>query len=429
MPIASNHRSLVWIAIVLSLGLVSYQGWDMVVKGGEPILQGHDDTGYFLWLNSWALDGDNDLANNLANLSTLSEDIREEWLNRVHPSSGKVLDKYPVGWAVLNWPVYKVTYLIHRQFSEDITGTEPIYFAVIWSFQWVIAFVSLLISLKILRRYFASEAAQWALLVTWLASPLLYYQTARLGLAHNQAYFLTVLLIWLSLELKEKNTRIHWFAIGLSSGLLLITRLTSICYLLIPAWFCWLQLKSGKLSDFKKPALAALAGAIPILFQMSVWNDTYGSPVVFSYTGETFSFLTPALFGALFSDRHGLFNWHPLLFIGAGGWLIGTFRAKIFPKVWTVSFAAIVYLNSAWWCWWFGSSFGNRAYEGSMLFFMAGLGFCYDRFQKTPWKLTALKATAWIAIFWNIYLLSEYLTNRFDRGLPVSFIERLTAWF
>lgn len=45
---------------------------------GTPILQGNDDSGYFLWLNSWVVDGDIDLKNNLVDLKILTPDVRQE---------------------------------------------------------------------------------------------------------------------------------------------------------------------------------------------------------------------------------------------------------------------------------------------------------------------------------------------------------------
>jgi hypothetical protein len=172
----------------------------------------------------------------------------------------------------------------------------------------------------------------------------------------------------------------------------------------------WTHKLAWKIDQTSQPVyegIGIVAGTIPLLVQLGVWKEIYRSWFVFSYTGEPFFFLKPALWSSLFSDRHGLFNWHPLLLLGAIGWIIGSFRKFSFPKAWIISFALVVYINSTWWCWWFGSSFGNRSYEVSLLFFMAGLGFAYEQFKSSKTKLRILSAVAWGAILWNVLILSE----------------------
>ncbi len=426
----SNHRkALVLIGLLFSSSLLIFQSWDMLFEDGEPILQGNDDTGYFLWLFSWVVDGDNDLSNNLLNLNTISPDTRQEWIETKSPITGKVLNKYPVGWAIMNWPVYKLTHTIYGWFHEDPKGTEAIYYVTIWLFQLCLATMSLLLAYRVLIHYVSPEAASWGLLVIWLSSPLLYYQVARLGLVHNQAFFLTVLVVWLSLKLKDSSSYMLWVAIGFSSSLLVISRPTSVAYLIIPASYCFIRCFENPKTEYKKLIIAVAAAIPPISVQFMVWKDVYGSWFTFSYHGEPFYFSRPHLWGSWFSDRHGLFNWHPLLFLGALGWAYATFRKQLFPWSWIISFLILTYLNSAWWCWWFGSSFGNRAYEGSILFFMAGLAFLYEQTQDSTLRRKFLVYGSWAFIIWNAFLLSLYLAHRIDRSLPVSLTERLMGWF
>ena len=425
MPTRLHNPLLLGLVLIVSVCLVIYQGWDMVAQDGEPILQGNDDTGYFLWLNSWVVDRDNDLVNNLTELETLSDERRTEWISETHPSTGKVLNKYPVGWALLNWPIYETTHWIYGFFNPHATGTEPIYFLSIWAFQLLLAGSSLGFAYQILTHFLSKDSAQWAILTTWLASPLVYYQTARLGLIHNQAFFLTTVMIWLSLRLKSNQSYTSWLALGFASSLLIITRPTSIAYVIIPAYFGILRVLLQPKQTFRYLLAGILAGCIPISVQLLVWKDVYGSWLVFSYHGEPFFLVNPNFWGSLFSDRHGLFNWHPYLLLGAVGWIYGSLFKQVLPKVWIASFAVIAYLNSAWWCWWFGSSFGNRAYEGAILFFMAGIGYLFRRLEGTKWPRMALLIVSTCAIAWNLFLLSQYLTQRFDRSLPVSYLERL----
>lgn len=427
---SSKENGLIGIfSLLVAASMLIFQGWDMLVEKGEPILTGYDDTGYFLWLNSWVIDGDNDLVNNLAETNTLNEKERQAWLSQVHPNTGKVLNKYPVGWAAVNVPAYQFCHWLSKSMVENPTGLEPAYFLAIWINQLLTAALGLYVTYLLLRRFLNPRSSTWAILIVWLASPLLYYQVARLGLVHSQAFSLTAVILWLSLKLKEENRMGHWLGLGACSGLLLITRPTSVCYLIIPAICCLNKLRTDFRASLPGFVLACLTGALPLVLQMAVWRDVYGSWLVYSYFGEPFYFLKPAFFGSLLSDRHGLFNWHPFLLAGLLGLLIGMWRERLFPPEWLAALIAITYLNSAWWCWWFGSSFGNRAYEGALLFFMAGTGYLKEQSRHHRVLARVLNVAAALAAAWNLYLLSQYMAGRFDRSLPVSYLERLTGWF
>lgn len=208
----------------------------------------------------------------------------------------------------MNWPAYKPTHLFYGLINDNTRGTEPIYFTIIWLYQITLTLLSLILCHRILRQFLPNDTALWALLVTWLASPLLYYQVVRFGMVHNQVFFLSMVIIRLSLKLKDTSTAATWMLLGFASGMLLISRPTAVAYLLIPFWYCLLQIQRNPKAEYKRLGIGIVAGTIPLLVQLGVWKGIYGSWFVFSYTGEPFFFLKPALWSSLFSNRHGLFN-------------------------------------------------------------------------------------------------------------------------
>ena len=82
----------------------------------------------------------------------------------------------------------------------------------------------------------------------------------------------------------------------------------------------------------------------------------------YSYINESFFFTKPRIFETLISFRKGLFIYTPLMFVA----FIGLFFIKkrlpqLSSAIWLFTIVNI-YVVSSWWCWWYGGSFGLRAY-------------------------------------------------------------------
>jgi hypothetical protein len=132
------------------------------------------------------------------------------------------------------------------------------------------------------------------------------------------------------------------------------------------------------------------------------------------------------LIPVLFSPQHGLFYWHPLLLVGGGAFFYATVRG-IFPVTWLLSLIGIIYLNASWWCWWFASSFGNRAFEGAVFFFMAGLGFLWDQTSPRTFLRWGLITVLGAGILFNGLLLILYMKGYISREDAVTYNEILQA--
>jgi hypothetical protein len=171
-----------------------------------------------------------------------------------------------------------------------------------------------------------------------------------------------------------------------------------------------------------------LAGALPfLLLQGWAWHVVYGRWLVFSYgaNGESFSWGSPAILPSLFSPWHGLFYWHPLLLVGSAGLAWWAWERRGVACVLCAAFGATVYINSAWWCWWFASSFGNRSYDAALLPLMAGTAWLWQR-TRGRWRM-ALLAVALAAGAWNFYLVLLYRVSAISHRDPVTWAQMVEA--
>jgi len=114
------------------------------------------------------------------------------------------------------------------------------------------------------------------------------------------------------------------------------------------------------------------------------------------------------------------------LLVGAGGflWLMRRRVGVFWPAF--LAILATIYVNAAWWCWWFaGNSFGSRAFEAALLFFMGGLALILVR--ATPVWRRFLWSTAILACSWNFYVMMLFYSGTIDRNAPVSWTEMARA--
>ncbi|HWA87217.1 MAG TPA: hypothetical protein VG710_13400 [Opitutus sp.] len=417
--IISTPCALLALCLVVAAGAITWTAWDMFGPHRRPMLQGADDTFYYSWLPTVVIDHDLDFTNQLAHGGTIDPVLRDQLLAQPLTATGHLPVKYPPGWALGSLPFFLAAHLLA---PPGTTGFEPCYLLAVWLGQLLYAAGGLWLAVKILGRYFDQRTALIAVLAGWLASPLVYYQTARLAMSHSQVFALTAAVFWLSFAIADGDSRArNWCLLGFCAALLVVTRNVAVVYLVMPAVIIVTKLRSF-------PAAAALAAgaAGPLAVQLAAWKIIFGSWFVYSYGGERFDFTHLHLGAILFSPRHGWFYWHPLLLAA-----IAVFVAWAWPRregrAWLVSLGAITLLNAAWPTWWLGSAFGHRGFEGATLFAMIGLAALMQAARASALSRRTLAGITSLAIGWNLMLLALFLTHRIPREQPVPYAAALAA--
>ncbi len=393
-----------------------WSAWDMLGSPRRSMLQGWDDSFYYFWLPSVVIDHDVDFSNQLAQSETMNPDMHAIAADLPRTPTGLLDNKYPPGWALGSLPFF----LLARAIAPaPATGFEPTYLVAVTLGQLLYAAAGLWLAIKILQRFFPRHLALPAALVGWLASPLVYYQSARLTMSHNQVFSLAMAVFWLSLQIADGDRRAHrWALLGFCSALLVATRNVTIVYLALPACVLVRHLRSPR-----DAAGLALGVLIPVAAQLAAWKLLYGSWIAYSYGGERFDFSHLHLREVLFSARHGWFYWHPLLLAGIAGFLPWAWR-RAEGRAWLVSLAAIVVLDAAWPTWWLGSAFGHRGFEVPTLFAMIGFAALWQRVAAAPLR-RLFGILAVVAVAWNLLLLMLFLTHRIPREEPVTYRDAL----
>jgi hypothetical protein len=218
------------------------------------------------------------------------------------------------------------------------------------------------------------------------------------------------------------------------TSMALVCRLTNAVLLPLFIYLLYAIFKAGAGGKFLKWLPVALIGLFPLLLQAAAWHGikgdaTPGSLQQVGYgTQEGFlSWRHPRLWQTLFSSRHGLMFWAPLLLLSALGVVLYLIKGppaegrrpngsdRKSPLRWdpvliclVCSLLMIWYLNSAWGAWWFGSAVGGRAFLGMSILFLFGLGYCYEFARRGGlfWKrITFVAAMLGIFVAWGLMLL------------------------
>ena len=198
----------------------------------------------------------------------------------------------------------------------------------------------------------------------------------------------------------------HWAALGCACGLAALVRwqdgvvaLVTLCEIVV-----WVV--RGRLPPVRAAlALATVGGCALAVFvpQLCMWKGVYGSWLTLPQGSDFFDFRHPQPWLTLFSTRHGVISWHPILGLALVG-LVPLWRTH--PRLALAAlglFAAELYVNSAASHWWADDAFGGRRFVSLVPVLAAPLVALATRL-----RLRAFAGLVIALILWNGLSLVQY---------------------
>jgi hypothetical protein len=400
-------------------------------------LMSGDAVYYFCHLHSLVIDRDLDPTNEIAHF----QQSRSPWTGRpkignaprVDTATGRAIDKYPVGTALLLLPVYVAVYVVSLLLTSlgvpaDVSGYG-------WAYQlaagWLTALYAVFGCLAMVRvaqaRGIEERDAAAATGFIAFATPWLFYATVEPLFAHALSATAVAVLVWTWLIAREKEEPAWWMLSGIVGGAAAIVRYQDALFLLVPAIDVATRGRR-RVVALAALALGALLGAVP---QLAVNTALWGNPLRTGYAAEGFiHFTDPWLLFTLFSAKAGLLRWSPLLLVSLVGLGIGAWRGWIVARLGLVAFAVQWYVVSSWYFVSQGHTFGNRMLTNCTVFFAAGLAEIFGAQGLSAVAAPAAKADAqdardvqsaarralfaacWIAVAANIVLMGLWALGR-----------------
>ncbi len=288
---------------------------------------------------------------------------RELWLP-TNKDTGRAYSKMSMGMALIYAPFTAIAHYV----LVPLTGAEPDGYSPPYKMGLLLsAMLFFLFGLwnlrKVLLEHFNESVTALTLIVIALGTNLSWYTTSEASMSHVYSF---ALIIYFYRLLQR------WFAnpktgltilMGLVFGLIVLIRPTNLMF--IALFFAASDFRERirfLLRNYSKILLMMIMFVIIWIPQFAFWKFVSGNWFFYTYDKESFFWNNPQIFNSLFSFRKGWLLYTPLMsitFIGLP--VLWKHYRQIFWQV-TSILALLIFINSSWWCWWFGGSYGNRAY-------------------------------------------------------------------
>ena len=392
-----------------------------------------DGLGYYAHLRSAIIDGDLCYANEFLEYNQFDHGVLNPYKCTV---TNHLPNKYYLGPALLWLPFFILAHTLTILSNCVGIALIPDGYSILYQIfiglgSIIYGLMGLIFIYQILLRFFCRNEAILATFFIFIATNVIYYITNEPTISHSMSLFAVSMFAYIWIRDIGNRTKKSIILLGGAAGLMTLIRPQNVLFVVLPI-IEWLDLfKKGKLGFFSslrerivEVGLFCVVYLIILVPQFIVWKILYGKFIVYSYKGENFNFAHPRLFDSLFSARHGLIYWTPIILVA----LIGViFFIRKQPKIGSIFFLTFVmqwYLNASWYCWWFGCSFGGRAYINCSFIFAIGLAMIFTIIKqklRVVFLLLVLILTGW-----NLLFIAQYSFSILPHDQPVELHQVLT---
>ena len=331
-----------------------------------------DGMWYYAYARSLAFDRDLDFTNEYRRLGVDqfrgSQPVRETGLPR---------NTFPIGAGLLWIPFVALGHVgagirnLHGQSTAYDGFSDPYLHAAALG-GLILGWLGLLILDRLLRRWFSPGTAFAAAVGTVMGSFLFWYVGYQPIYTHAPSFLLATLLMerWA----RGPTTAREFAILGLLLGAAACVRWQNVILVFLPLWsLVGIALERPRLALREAGALAGtfLVGFSP---QLVAWKILFGRFYFGVPLGEDYMrWSQPFLGELLFSSRHGLFSWSPILLLAVVGLLFFVRRQPRLGIPLLMLLAGFTYINASVADWWAGGSFGARRFDSALPIFALGL--------------------------------------------------------
>jgi len=276
------------------------------------------------------------------------------------------------------------------------------------------SFIGIILLFSILKEYFKKHISFIAVSAIWLASPLIWYMVYEPSMAHSLSFFAVTLFIYIWFKTRKNRNYFQWLLLAFSGALLINIRYYCGVFLLIPAFESihsyYTNIKKrnwNSIKDLLLKNLLFLSVAIGGFIAFLIISDfTRGASWLFVKKLSGFSLLSLNLEEFLFSSKHGLFSWHPIMYLAVIGLFMFFKKDKKFTIYAVIPLLILIITLSGLDDWHAGDSFGSRRLTGSIFVFALGLAALIDWLRKHHYIAIGFIMMAFC--IWNFSLIGQF---------------------
>ncbi len=275
----------------------------------------------------------------------------------------------------------------------------------------------------------------FSVIISGLGTPFLYYLRYQPLMSHTFSAFATSFFLFLWSFHFSKQKLFRFFYIGLSLGLVSLIRWQDIIFLVFPLTELMLLFFHDKFKNIlhKLTLIGALISGLFLAFtpQIIFWKFLYGEYLIIPQGSSFFTFNDLHIIDFLFSFRHGLFTWSPLIAFSFLGILLMLVKSFIHPirdakyRVLTIGSLVLyflsIYINSSIIDWHGSDSFGARRIVSLFPVYSIGLFFLFLSIKN--YARILLYSLISILVIYNYIFTFLFYKGAFDHYKEVTPIE------
>lgn len=332
------------------------------------------------------------------------------------------VNMYPAGTAFLNLPFFAITYFTTNLDGNDNDGYQKPFQMSIFYAAIFYLFLALIFLRKVLELY---DVKSYIIVISQLilvfATPVAYYVHFEASFSHVYSLFAITALVYFAKSYFKNGKFKDFLWASAFFGLVFILRQVNVLVLV------FIPFLAGSFDILKERILALfeywkyLIFGVLIFFlvasiQFLVWYLQTGVFLLYSYQNYGFNWLQPEFFNILFSFKKGLFIYTPVLIFSLIGLIWFALKKKyFFVFSWLFAFLFITYVFSAWGSWFYGCSFGLRAYIDFFTLFLIPIALMVNGFIWVFRILIILIMLAAIPVnMIQVYQYKEYILHWID---------------
>ncbi|MFP4579418.1 MAG: hypothetical protein ACLFQ6_01705 [Candidatus Sumerlaeia bacterium] len=397
-------------------------------------IAGTDGQAYYAFVRSIFIDGDLDFENEFYEYNYNRHGFQTPDFFPRSPITGLYFNRFPIGFSVFMLPFFLMAHLLTWLGNAvGIWDLKPDGYTILYQlaapvntiFYAALAYWTMQC---ILRRWFSPLVSAFTVFVLFLSYQGSFNVIQFWCNPHLQSFLMFNVMVLMAFRIKDgRGGYGAWAVMGAAAGALGLLRTECLIFLLFPfliychrLYILWKEEPQNRFAAIRrlssKALLTPLVAWFVFLPQLIVWRLMMGEwfQIAMNNSAEGFNWTHPAWWQVLFSTRHGLFYWSPILLVGFVGYLWFVFHRKntLILVLALIQLAAVYYLYASWKIWWMGYSFGARQFIVVTPIFGIGLGYIVHKCRRRwPW----LMAGAFLFIGWNMAMLWMFLNAHIPR--------------
>jgi len=407
--------SLIVIMITSLYTLWYFHPWTKNEDGNRGVIK-WDVITYYSYLPAAVIHGD-------VKMDFLDEGriVNDNKFWPIQLDNGNRLIVTSMGLSYMYAPFFLMAHVLAPVLGQEADGFSNIYQFMLVISGLFYSFMGLILLARFLRKHFDPAITALTVLAIGLGTNLYFYSTTEAAMPHGHNFFLITVFISLVVNWYNKPDWKRSALLGFLFGLIVLVRPTNVLlffFLLLYGVESWKSLGERLMFYISRWYLVLLMIGfflLPWIPQFLYWKLITGHYMYFTYgeKGATFFFGQPHILYSLFHIRKGWLIYTPIMIFALAGLplLYREYRGWFFPLI--IYVPLMIYVQSSWWCWWFGGGWGLRAYISMyplLAFPMAVLIKRVSASRTRPYYF-ALSSLMILLVAYQIFQTRQFTTN------------------